>query len=325
MPAILFANHRGNFAMQKLEAPELPDWLSAQLPFARYRLRLGKHYVHVMELGRGRPVLMQHGNPTWGFLYRKIAKRLQDQNLRLIMPDLLGFGLSDKPINPKIHTLKSHAERTRLLIEILDLRDLIFVGQDWGGPIGLRALADIPERLAGMVIMNTAVGPPSKRFRPTWFHRFSHTPIISDLAFRLLEFPQRRLAMVQGDPTSISGLVTKAYRLPLGNPLTNVGPLAMARAVPHSWSHPSIPEFQKIEAFVREFSAKDKPRAIVWGEKDPILGRLLKRTRKIMNNPPTKLTFAGHFVQEEVPDVVAESVLDVHRRCPDYTQSTEIE
>ena len=127
----------------RLPAPEMPHWLQLMVePFERYRIDVGDAEMHVMESGEGRPVVMLHGNPTWGFLYRKVAERLTGQNLRLVMPDLIGFGFSSRPDSTSDHTLANHAGWFGGLIDALDLRDLVFVGQDWGGAIGTLALAD---------------------------------------------------------------------------------------------------------------------------------------------------------------------------------------
>ena len=84
--------------MNRLSPPPLPDWIEAQLPFIRYRVDIGAWRFHVMERGEGPTVFLMHGNPTWGFLYRKIAARLNGEPLRVLMPDLVGLGLSDKPV-----------------------------------------------------------------------------------------------------------------------------------------------------------------------------------------------------------------------------------
>ena len=77
------------------------------LPFERYTIEVDGHKLHVMEQGSGRPVLLLHGNPTWGFLYRKVAAELRNAGVRLVMPDLIGLGLSDKPRDPNAHTLRA--------------------------------------------------------------------------------------------------------------------------------------------------------------------------------------------------------------------------
>lgn len=298
--------------MEKLPAPELPSWIAKEVPFTRYRVAVddGLH-MHVMETGRGRPVLMVHGNPTWGFLYRKVAMCLQGQRLRLIMPDLVGFGLSDKPRDFSMHTIRNHSKWLGSLIDQLDLEEVILVCQDWGGAIGVHAFTTRQDRLAAMVVLNTVLDAPSPGFKPTAFHRFSHIPVISDFVFRVLPLPQAALHLAQGDKSTIRGNVARAYRYPLRHIRDRVAPLATARMAVHDMDHPSIPALEECAAFVRSF---DGPKAMVWGRRDPILARALKRTKALLGDPPVTETQAGHFLQEEVPEEIAAAVLDVHRR-----------
>jgi haloalkane dehalogenase len=298
--------------VEKLPAPELPSWIAKELPFTRYRVAVddGLH-MHVMETGRGRPVLMVHGNPTWGFLYRKVAMCLQGQRLRLIMPDLVGFGLSDKPRDFSMHTIRNHSKWLGSLIDQLDLEEVILVCQDWGGAIGVHAFTTRQDRLAAMVVLNTVLDAPSPGFKPTAFHRFSHIPVISDFVFRVLPLPQAALHLAQGDKSTIRGNVARAYRYPLRHIRDRVAPLATARMAVHDMDHPSIPALEECAAFVRSF---DGPKAMVWGRRDPILARALKRTKALLGDPPVTETQAGHFLQEEVPEEIAAAVLDVHRR-----------
>lgn len=97
---------------------------------------VGGYHMHVMELGSGQPVLMIHGNPTWSFLWRKVAAALTNEPLRLVMPDLIGLGLSDRPKSNKEHMIENHARWLGALVDALDLTDLVLVVQDWGGPMG---------------------------------------------------------------------------------------------------------------------------------------------------------------------------------------------
>ena len=297
--------------MQRLSAPSLPPWLERMLPFERYRVRVAGMALHVMEVGSGRPVLLLHGNPTWGFLYRRVAAALADEPLRLIMPDLVGLGFSDKPRRADAHQLDAHGAWLRDLIDALDLGDVIFVGQDWGGPIGLRAFADRRERLAGLVILNTVVGPPRPGFRPTAFHRFARAPVASDLAFRVLGFPQIALWAAQGDRSSIGGEIAKAYRYPLRHLRDRVAPLALARMVPNGPEHPSIPALSRCQNLVEPF---DGPTAIVWGDRDPVLGRVRRHVQRLLPDARVTVTNAGHFLQEEVPGEIAAAIRDVARR-----------
>ena len=219
---------------------------------------------------------MLHGNPTWGFLYRKVAAALVGTPVRLVMPDLLGLGFSDKP-EASAHRLEVHAKVIRALIDALGLTRFVFVGQDWGGAIGGCAIAERPEQLAGAVVLNTALGPPKASFRPTAFHRLARVPVASELVFRLGHFPQRGMWLAQGDKLSLRGAVARAYRYPLRGLRQNVAPLAMARMVPDSFDHPSIPALRRCEAF---FSSYRGPAAIVWGDCDPVLGRLRGRIER---------------------------------------------
>lgn len=278
------------------------------MPFERYRVQVGDYAMHVSETGAGRPVLMLHGNPTWGFLYRKVAAALAGEPLRVILPDLVGLGFSDKPRRAEEHQLERHAAWLGALVDALDLSDLVFVGQDWGGPIGLRALADRRERLGGLVILNTVVGPPRPGFRPTAFHRFAHMPLVSDVAFRVLGFPQNSLSTAQGDKRSISGDVARAYRYPLRRLRDRVAPLALARMVPDSLEHRSVPALGVCRELVESF---DGPSAIVWGERDPILGRARRSVERSLPRAEVTLTRAGHFLQEEVPDEIARAIRGV--------------
>ena len=310
--------------MQRFAPPELPAWLAAMVPFERFVVEIPHEgteetgetprRMHVMAAGpEGAPaVLLLHGNPTWGFLYRKVAAALAGERMRLVMPDLIGLGFSDKPRRMAAHTLENHGRWLGALLdglaEMEGIERLVFVGQDWGGPIGLRALADRPERLAGLVLMNTAAGPPSPDFRPTRFHRFSQMPVVSTAAFRLFGLPQTVLHKVQGDPRSIRGDVARAYRYPLAGWSRRAAPLAMARMVPDTLDHPSVAGLERCLALVEDHARREAPAAIVWGDRDPILGRLRRRTERLLPYAPVTATQAGHFLQEEVPEQIADAV-----------------
>jgi haloalkane dehalogenase len=295
-----------------VETPPLPDWLAAELPFARSVVDVGGHRLHVMEAGEGPAVLLLHGNPTWGFLWRRVVRRLTDRPLRLVFPDLVGLGLSDKPRDPRLHTLENHAAWIDRLVEALALSRFVFVGHDWGGPIGLRMLANRPERAAGLVLMNTVAGPPRPGSRPTAFHRLANLPVVSTVLFRGLGFPQRALDRVQGDRASIHGNVARAYRWPLRGLSNNVAPLALARMVPTTEEHPSIAALARAQTFVESFTG---PAAIVWGDRDPVLARALGRLSRMLPRAGVTHTDGGHFLQEEVPEVIAAAIVGVAEKA----------
>lgn len=294
---------------EKLPAPELPDWLAPMVPFTRYRVDVGGRRMHVMETGEGRPVLLVHGNPTWGFLYRKIARALSGEPIRLVMPDLVGLGFSDRPDHEDEHTLDNHVSWLARLVTELDEPDLGLVVQDWGGPIGVGALHEAGATLSSLVVLNTVLGPPKPGFKPTLFHRLARMPGVSDLLFRRLSFPQAALGMAQGDKLSIRGEVSRAYRFPLKR-LGDDAPLALARMVPDSLEHASVPGLERVQSVIEGYRG---PAAIVWGDRDPVLGRLKGRISRMLPQAVVTSTPAGHFLQEEVPFEIADAVRGVVR------------
>jgi len=294
------------------EPPPLPEFIAEQFPFRRrgYELVRGVdagRRLHFVDEGdeTARPVVLVHGNPTWSFLWRRVIARLD--GLRSVAPDLLGLGLSDRLPRIEDHTVDRHADAVAELVETLDLRDVILVGQDWGGPIATAVGARLPDRVNGLVLGNTAVIVP-RNPKGTSFHRFARMPVVSDLVFRGLGFPQIALHRAQGDPASIRGPIARAYRRPLRSWSDRVAPLALARMVPDSPDHPSMPALLRAEKWVLSF---DGPTALVWGTRDPILGRALKRHEKALPNATVTRTEAGHFLQEEVPDEIAAAIREV--------------
>ena len=119
--------------------------------------------LHYVDEGSGQPLLLLHGNPTWSFLYRHLIRKLSGR-FRCVAADQLGFGLSERP--PGFgYTPPEQAAAITELIRELDLRDLILMGHDWGGPVGLSAACSEPRRIAGLVLGNTWFWPPSAYFR----------------------------------------------------------------------------------------------------------------------------------------------------------------
>ncbi len=285
----------------------LPDFIARLYPFHSHfaSTRFGR--MHYLDEGSGRPVLLLHGNPTWSFLYRKIIPGVVARGLRAVAPDLIGLGLSEKPHELATHSLRRHGESVLEFVEGLDLKDILLVVQDWGGPMGAWMAAHAGDRVTGLVVLNTSLLRP-RHFRATLFHRFAHLPGVSDAAFRFFNFPVPVLGRAQGDPTSISGDVRRAYVWPLRRRVDRAAPLALARMVPHRPDHPTVTELEAGDAWVRAFTG---PVELVWGVKDPILGRVLRRHQEALPHARATETPAGHFLQEEVPDVILAALLRV--------------
>ena len=293
--------------VDKLPAPELPNWLDQQLPFQRYMVEVGDGLrMHVMEQGEGTPVLLFHGNPTWGYLYRRVAAELSGEPYRLIMPDLIGLGFSDRPPNRSDHTLENHASWMGSLVRSLDLGSAAFVVQDWGGPIGLHAAYSNPGVMRGLVVMNTAIDAPKPGFKPTLFHRVFSTRL-GDALSKWLGLPQNAMRYAQGDRTSITGIVQKSYTYPLrGDGYRAV--IGLVRMVPDDLEHPSVPYLREAGEAARSLEGQ---KAIVWGDKDPVLGKLRRRVSRQLPDAEVIATDAGHFLQEEVPAEIASAIRSV--------------
>lgn len=289
----------------RLPAPAVPSWIIDELPpVARYRVQAADALMHTMEMGTGKPVVMVHGNPTWGFLYRKVAAALGGDGYRLIIPDLVGLGFSDKRASMEDHTLENHINWFVAWLDAMELDDVVLVVQDWGGAIGVGAMAQRADMLSGLVVLNTALTPPRHGFKPSWFHSLAATAA-GDVMFRRLGFPQRALWVAQGDKWSIGRETAAAYTYPLRDSAARLTPLAMARMVPDSHDHPSIGPLQDVADFVESFIG---PAAIVWGDKDPVLGKLKNRVARMLPQAPVTSTQAGHFLQEEVPAEIAAAI-----------------
>jgi pimeloyl-ACP methyl ester carboxylesterase len=292
--------------------PEMPAWLEAMFPagMRRSMVDVGGVRMHVAEWGRpaAPAVVMLHGNPSWGFLWRKVVAQLADDGLRLVVPDLVGLGLSDKPRDAEAHSLAAHGTWFGRLLDQIAPGDVTLAAQDWGGPVALLAAADRMARVRGLVLGNTVVGPPRPGFKPTAFHRFARLPLVSDAMFKLAGFPQNMMTLAQGDKRSILGRAALGYMWPLRHVRDRTGPLALARMVPDSPDHPSIPS---LERCAEVFTSLDAPVSLVWGTRDPILGSVISHLERLRPDARVVRTDAGHFLQEEVPGPFADAIRDV--------------
>ncbi|MBW1785339.1 MAG: alpha/beta fold hydrolase [Deltaproteobacteria bacterium] len=263
--------------------------------------------VHVLEVGSGFPVFLQHGNPTSGFLYRKVAEELPTDRLRLIMPTLVGLGFSSK-IPASRHTLENHMRWINSVLVQLKLTELVYIGQDWGGPVGMGALALSPGLLKGAVLMNTGFNAPTEKMDISSIHATVKAPIVGELMLEIFVSVFDRLHRVQGDPNSLPEEIAELYGSPVLDSGNGKAPLALMRMVPDGPDHPSVAAMGIIEQYV---SGLDIPAEIVWGMNDPILGSRLSAMKKHFPKAPVTETEAGHFLQEEVPVEIAAALLRV--------------
>ena len=269
--------------------------------------------VHVIEAGEGFPVFLMHGNPTSGFLYRKVVEKLPLNKVRVIMPTSLGLGFSSK-IPASEHTAENHIYWINKVLKELKLKELVYAGQDWGGPIGMGALSLSPELLKGAVLLNTGFNAPKANADLSPAHALVKTPVIGELLLEVIFSIFERLKSVQGNPDSWTSEVAELYGRPVYESGNSKAPLAMMRMVPDGPNHPSAPSMRRIEEYVNTLEI---PAEIVWGENDPILGRALPIMQQNFPNARLTKTTAGHFLQEEVPNEIAEALIRVIEEVTD--------
>jgi haloalkane dehalogenase len=266
-------------------------------PFASHRLDLDGLGMHYIDEGAGNPILLLHGEPTWSFLWRRIVPQLPG---RVIAPDLIGFGLSDKPSDPGWYTYDNHVRSLERFVEELDLRGLTLVLHDWGGPIGLRLAVEHGERVDRLVILNTGLGgggAPSE----TWL-RFRDMVRAQGGALDI-----GRL-VAAGTAHGLSDEVRAAYDAPFPTPGSKAGALAFPELVPAEPGHPNTAPMNEVRDGLRDWR---KPALVVWGADDPVLPVSIAQGFADLipsASEPVLIEGAAHFLQEDRPDEVAAAI-----------------
>ena len=295
----------------EFEAFPLPDYAAAVVSddYKSYFIEVEPGIkIHVLEIGQGYPVFLQHGNPTSGLLYRKVAELLPLDRVRVIMPTMVGLGFSTK-IPASDHTLDNHMRWMNRVLTTLDLTEAVYAGQDWGGPVGMGALSLSPGVLKGALVMNTGFRAPRAPMDLSRAHALVKTPLVGEFVVEAMSsFFFKRLAGVQGDPTTMPPEVMDLYRRPLEDSGNGKATLALMRMVADGPDHASTPALRNIERYVEGL---DIPVELVWGMNDPILGRGLPFMQTMFPTAPVTETEAGHFLQEEVPEIIAVALMRV--------------
>ena len=294
----------------EFEAFPLPDYAAKKVTdeYKSYFVEVEPGIkVHVLEVGTGFPVFLQHGNPTSGFLYRKVVEELPTDGVRVIMPTLVGLGFSSK-VPASEHTLDNHIRWIHGVLEQLQLSEVVYAGQDWGGPIGMGALAKSPGLLKGAVLMNTGLNASAISVDISTAHAAVKNPVLGELMVEVLSSIFENIPNVQGDPDSLPPDVLELYGRPVLESGNSKAPLAMMRMVTDGPDHPSTPALREVEAYVQGL---DIPVEIVWGMQDPILAKTLPFMKQNFPDAPVTETQAGHFLQEEVPVEISAALVRV--------------
>ncbi|MBO0864538.1 MAG: haloalkane dehalogenase [Mycobacterium sp.] len=253
------------------------------------------------------PLLMLHGEPSWSFLYRKMIPVLVGAGHRVVCPDLIGFGRSDKPTQRADHTYARHVEWVRTLaFDVLDLRRVTLVGQDWGGLIGLRLAAEHPDRFGRIVVANTGL-PTGDIPMPEIWWRFRET-IQNQPKLDIGRFVQG------GCRRPMSDAVRAAYDAPFPDDSYCAAPRAMPGLVPTSPDDPATPANRSAWAKLRE---SPTPMLVAFSDGDPITGAMApifqRQMRGAQGIEHPVVRDAGHFLQEDAGGELAGYIVDFLR------------
>jgi haloalkane dehalogenase len=285
-----------------------PEERFADLPDFPY----APHYVEIEGLrmayvdegpATGPLMLLLHGEPTWGYLYRHLITRFVAAGFRVVVPDLIGFGRSDKPTERSAYTYAGHVSWLRQFVEILDLRKINLFCQDWGGLLGLRLAAEHKERFARLVIANTALpdGSPLGDGFMMWQKASQAMPFMDCGALLQRAVQARELTDAEMD----------AYRAPFPDETYMAGARQFPLLVPTSLEDPAVPRNLAAWKVLREWTG---PVLTLWAPGDIVLGgfqqSFLDRIPGTANQPHQTFSPAGHFLQDDCGPALADAVIN---------------
>ncbi|MBL9097471.1 MAG: haloalkane dehalogenase [Alphaproteobacteria bacterium] len=243
------------------------------------------------------PVLLLHGEPSWSFLYRKMITSLAAKGHRVVAPDLIGFGKSDKPTEQSDYTFERHVKWMSDWLTGLDLKNITLFCQDWGGLIGLRLVAAFPERFARVVVGNTGlpVGTGMTEGFKQWLNFSQSVP----------ELPIGEI-VAMGTKKGLSDDVKAAYVAPFPDETYKAGARRFPALVPVTPEHGSVAENKAAWEVLSRFT---KPVLTLFSDSDPVTKGgervFLERVPGTKGQPHTIIKDAGHFLQEDAPDELA--------------------
>jgi pimeloyl-ACP methyl ester carboxylesterase len=246
------------------------------------------HYLDQGPRSASVSALCLHGNPSWCYLYRHMIPVFTDAGVRVVAPDLIGFGRSDKPDDPGWHSFERHRGLLMTFVERLDLRNILLVCQDWGGVLGLTLLHEMPQRFTRLLVMNTGLGTGqvTEGFRQ-WRAYSNSQP----------DLPVGKL-FARGKPDMTAGEVA-AYDAPFPESTYKAALRAFPNMVPDGDDAPGAAISRRARDFLRDTWAGESLMAI--GMRDPVLGEVpMRALHRVIRGcpPPIEVHEAGHFVPE---------------------------
>lgn len=279
-----------------------PPWMNTtEYPFGSHWLSVPAGAMHYVDEGSGKPIVFVHGNPSWSFQFRHVIKRLSN-TYRCIAPDLIGFGLSEKP-ESWTYLPSDHADNLERLLESLDLTDVTLVVGDWGGPIRLSYAIKHPEKVTNLVITNTWMWPVNRDLHFILFSAFVGGPIGKWLIQWRNFFARDIVRQAFGDTTKLTEEIHRHYLKPLEKPKERTGTWVFPREIIGStkWLSSLWDEVDQL---------KGKNVLIAWGMKDMAFKEpeLDRWAQTFPDARIVKYEDAGHFVAEENPDELAREI-----------------
>src|SRR3954464_5302621 len=280
-----------------------PDERFADLPgydFEPHYADVDGLRMHYVDEGDGAPVVCFHGEPTWAYLYRKVARPMIDAGHRFVAVDMPGFGRSDKPTDRGWYSYDRHVEYVARVLDGLDLSDATVVVQDWGGPVGLRWAVEHADRVARLVVLNTGLftGRVSKGFM-AW----------RDFAERTPDLPIGRIIQ-GGTTTDLPPEVVAAYDAPFPTPQSKAGAQRFPLLVPLTPDDPGAVEMLAVRDALADW---DKPARVAFSDTDPVFPYPAAGEQFTALLPTAgeqiRIEGAAHFLQEDRGAESAEAML----------------
>ncbi|MBZ6493334.1 haloalkane dehalogenase [Natrinema longum] len=258
--------------------------------------------------------LCLHGEPTWSFLYRKMMPILAERG-RVVVPDLIGCGRSDRYEDREEYTVEMHYDALRTFVEELELTNVTLVCQDWGGLLGLSLAANQPERFARLVPMNTGLPDGTQEMTETW-HAFAEMVATAE------ELDIGDL-VENGCYRELSADVVDAYRAPFPDERYMAGARTFPGLVPQSPDDPGAELFADARDRLAEW---EKPAFVLFAEHDPITADNRDPLRELVptasEQPDVWIDEAAHFLQEDAGERIARRIVDFVDRTPSTSSSS---
>ncbi len=270
-------------------------------PFAPHYHTIETSNMHYVDEGKGEPIVMLHGDPTWGYLYRNFITPLS-QYYRCVVPDHMGMGKSDVPQDSSLYTLHQHVINLEALLLHLDLQNITLVLHDWGGPVGLGFAVRHPERIKRLVILNTWAFAPWPTASLPRLVEIIRSAKGENFVLKRNGYLEPAILGTTHYTEKLTPTVMNAYRAPFATLESRLAMLCWSRDIPIQETDASYAEMKQIEQGLSQFT--ETPVLLLWGMKDPVLTLPVLRLWQHMYPHATthEIEDASHFLQEDIPE-----------------------